>query len=361
MASSPRTRIADWSEVDKIVVGVVGCGYWGSKHLRVLASLPGVSVAAIDENRHRLESVRTAHDIATYESLEGAIDDLDAVVIATPPRSHAALATFALEHGVHVLVEKPLATSSAEVARLVELSERVGRVLMVGHTFEYNSVVRHLCHLIEDGVLGDVLYLDTARLNLGLYQHDVNVVWDLAVHDISIANYLLRRSPVSVSAWGFRHMHRSLEDVAYLCLAYENPDVNVHVHVSWLDPAKVRRVTVVGSRQMAVYNDLLSEDRLRIFDKGLDIPQPFENLDVAPLTYRYGDIVSPHIDVPEPLYVEDAHFLDCIRTAERPLTDGRNGGAVVAVLEAVERSIRSGGSVDVEVPATFAADIVVLA
>ena len=334
-----------------LVVGVVGCGYWGSKHLRVLASLPGVSVVAIDQDSIRLASLRSSLGVATYSSLEEASAHIDAVVIATPPRSHGPLAEFALSRGLHTLVEKPLATSSEEVQQLIRSSERVEKTLMVGHTFEYNSVVHLLRTLIEADELGDVMYLDMARLNLGLYQHDVNVVWDLAVHDVSIANFLLGRSPVSVSGWGLRCAHHSVEDVAYLKLNYENPSVIVHVHVSWLDPKKVRRVTVVGSRKMAVYNDLLTEERLRIFDKGLGSPPPLENLEVAPMTYRYGDIVSPHIDVPEPLYVEDAHFVECIRTGMRPLTDGDNGAAVVAVLEAVELSMRTGNTVDVRQPA----------
>jgi predicted dehydrogenase len=328
-------------------VAVVGCGYWGSKHLRVLSGLSGVSAVAVDPNEHVRSAVsELVPGITTHRTLRDAAADVDAVVIATPPSSHADLGHEALELGKHVLIEKPLATSTADAVSLTRRAAATNRVLMVGHTFEYNAAVRYLRQSMERGDLGDIYYVDTARLNLGLYQPDVNVVWDLAVHDISIANFLLGRTPVSVSAWGLRHAHRSLEDVAYLRVQYPDPQVDLHVHVSWLDPSKVRRVTVVGSRRMAVYNDLNANERVRLYDKGIELGG--ERLDVAPMTYRYGDIVSPHIHFQEPLHVEDAHFVSCIREGERPLTDGTNGTAVVAVLEASQRALATRDVVAVE-------------
>ena len=252
-------------------IAVLGCGYWGSKHVRVLQGLADVErVIAVDQDVDRLISLqKVLPGLTSRTRLEDALDEVDAVVVATPPRSHAPIAMRILEAGKHALVEKPLATSSVEARDLVATAEARGLTLMVGHTFEHNPAVWKLRELVESGVVGDVLYLDSARLNLGLYQPDVNVIWDLAPHDISIFNFVLRSAPSSVHAWGSMHGHRSLEDVAYLRLSYPDLDVTAHIHVSWLDPCKVRRVTVVGSERMVVYNDLATEERIRVFDKGL--------------------------------------------------------------------------------------------
>jgi predicted dehydrogenase len=339
----------DVDEPRQVRIGVVGCGYWGSKHLRVLSSIPGVAVAAIDTNEHALRTAQTiAPQIRTFRTMNEAMDEVDAFVIATLPSTHADLGLRAMAAGTDVLVEKPLSTSVADARALVDMADRTGRVLMVGHTFEYNPAVQYLRESLRSGALGDLYYIDSARLNLGLYQSDVNVVWDLAVHDVSIGNYLLERQPVEVSAWGLRHVHRALEDVAYIRLSYADPDVQLLAHVSWLDPAKVRRVTMVGSRRMAVYDDLQTDERVRLYDKGIDLSSTYGRLDAPPMTYRYGDIVSPHIEFREPLLIEDSHFIDCVRRRTRPLTDGRSGLAVVATLEAANLALRSGGSVAVE-------------
>ena len=342
--------IIDLAEVRPLRVAVVGCGYWGVKHLRVLGDLAGVDVIAVDPDPVRLGRLRRPDDRQmAFSTLDDALDaGLDAVVLATPAKTHAPLALQALRAGCHVMVEKPLATSTEDVDVLISAADAQNLVLMVGHTFEYNAAVQYLHRAIRTGVLGDVFYLDTARLNLGLYRQDANVLWDLAVHDISIANYLLGSVPAAVSAWAHRHAHPHFEDVAFLRMQYEDPNVTAHVHVSWLDPAKVRRVTVVGSRRMAVYDDLQSDERVRIHDKGVTVASPSEDLSLPPFTYRFGDIVSPHIDFPEPLHVEDSHFITCIRDGAEPATDGRNGGAVIAVLEAAERSLVSGASETVD-------------
>jgi predicted dehydrogenase len=328
-------------------VVVVGCGYWGSKHVRVLNGLEEVSgVAIVDpdmERRNRLQSAFSS--VAAFADLEAALPHVDAVVVATPPALHAVVAKKALEAGKDVLVEKPLTTSVADAKDLVELAERENRVLMVGHTFEYNAAVRELRNRIRIGELGRVRYLDGAWLNLGLYQSDVNVVWDLAPHDISISNFLLDSVPSRVSAWGSAHAARSFEDVAQLRLDYDDVDVTAYVRVSWLDPAKVRRITVVGSERMAVYNDLSATERLRIFDRGVEPIDEALELHQMPLNYRYGDIVSPYIPFEEPLAVEDRHFLDCVLNRKLPLTDGRSGAVVVAVLEAASEALRTGFTV----------------
>ena len=329
-------------------VAVVGCGYWGSKHLRVLRELPAVGeIAAVDGDLDRGEALaRTFPRVRPYLSLEDALPDVDAVVIATPPSSHAKLALLAIEAGKHVLVEKPLTTCEDDARMLIEAAEEAGVTLMAGHTFEFNSAVRYLRDTIADGQLGRLFYLNSQRLNLGMYRPDVNVVWDLAAHDISIANYLLGDTPTAVRAWGSSHAHRSVQDVAFLNLEYGELGIDVQVHVSWLDPRKVRQLTVVGSSKMAVYDDLATDERVRIYDKGVTAED--EAGHGVPMSYRYGGIDSPYIPFEEPLLVQNRHFLECALSGETPLVDGQNGLAVVRVLEAVEKAMRSGRPIQVK-------------
>ncbi len=335
--------------MDGIRIGVIGCGYWGSKHVRVLHGVDGVAeVALIDERVGRLESFARAYPSDRgYTSLDAALPHVDAVIVATPPTSHVSLALEAMRAGKHVLVEKPLATTNADAEQLVATSYDVGTTLMVGHTFEYNAAVWKLQSLIASQSLGDLYYLDSARLNLGLYQSDVNVVNDLAPHDVSIMNHLLGRHPDTVHAWAARHANRRFEDVAYIRLHYKDWGLTANIHVSWLDPCKVRRITVVGSKKMAVYNDLAAEERIRVHDKGVELPTISEGDDLTqpPMLYRYGDIVAPVVEFREPLAVQDQHFIDCITTGTRPHTDGINGLDVVGVLEAVHLSLERGRSV----------------
>lgn len=325
-------------------VGVVGCGYWGAKHVRVLHTIPDVrQVIAIDQRQERLSSLKQAfRGLSTYPDLESALDQLDAVIIATPATTHARLALQALASGKSVLIEKPLATSTADAHRVIEEAEARSLVLMVGHTFEYNAAVWKLRELVQGGELGRVYYLDSARLNLGLYQSDVNVIWDLGPHDVSIFNYVLGAAPASVQAWGSHHGHHRLEDVAYLRLLYSNPDVTATIHVSWLYPAKVRRATVVGSQKMAVYNDLASEERIRIFDKGLVGPEDAASPQNMPMSYRYGEIRAPYLFFEEPLELQDREFVNCVLTGREPPTNGENGLRVVQTLESANLSLRTG-------------------
>jgi predicted dehydrogenase len=331
-------------------VAVVGCGYWGSKHVRVLHSIPGVDrVIAVDQNRDRLESLKQSFPgLIARTSMESALEDVDAVVVATPPGTHVELALRAIEAGKGVLVEKPLATNTADARLIVDEAADRSVVLMVGHTFEYNAAVWKLRELVESEELGRVLYVDSARLNLGLYQKDVNVVWDLAPHDVSIFNYVLGATPKVVEAWGLHNTDSPFEDVAYLRLRYDEPEVTGTIHVSWLDPCKVRRVTVVGSSKMAVYNDLAVDERIRIYDKGVDLSDGTVNLQNPPTSYRYGDIRSPFIPFEEPLFVEATEFTRCVAHCSQPQTDGRDGLAVVEVLECAEISLREGRPVEVE-------------
>ena len=337
-------------ESSGIRAAVVGCGYWGTKHLRALASLQAVDgLVAVEPSQERAFSlVRTFPGIEVCPSVEQVLDRVDALVIATPPSTHKSVAMTALEAGKHVLVEKPFATTSIDARAMIAAAEAHGVTLMVGHTFEYHAAVWSIRAMIQSGELGELYYLDTARLNLGLYQHDVNVLYDLAPHDISILNYVLGAQPVSVECWASRHAHRQLEDIGYLRLYYDKPGVFANVHVSWLDPCKVRRVTVVGSKKMVVFDDLATEERIRIHDKGvLQLAQSMDDLTQPPMSYRYGDVVTPYLAMNEPLSVEDEHFLDCVLTGMRPETDGENGLAVVEVLECAQRSSLEGRAVDI--------------
>ncbi|MEQ8842803.1 MAG: Gfo/Idh/MocA family oxidoreductase [Acidimicrobiales bacterium] len=339
-------------------VAVVGYGYWGSKHVRVLHGIPEVAVTVIDHHDdRRREAVRAFPRAETAASLEEVAAEMDAVIVATPPLSHYELGRTALAHGCHVLIEKPLTTNADEARELIRQAATAGLVLMAGHTFEYNAGIRKLREIIESGELGRTLYIDTARLNLGLYQQDVNVIWDLAPHDISIVNYLLRSAPVEVIANAQAHRGSTQEDVAILQLRYEDPDVTAYVRVSWLDPRKVRRVTVVGDTKMVVNNDL-DDDRIRIYDMGVEPGVgEFGEMHQYPLEYRYGDIVSPHVQFEEPLRVENDHFIECIRTGAQPLSDGQAGLRVVEVIEAAQLAVAEGRPVKLSEVAAGRSDL----
>jgi predicted dehydrogenase len=329
-------------------IALVGCGYWGSKHVRVLHSTERVAeVVLVDSQEDRLQklarSYKTAH---CYATLQSALPHVDAVVVATPPSTHVPVALAAIRAGKHVLVEKPLAPTSRGARALISAATDQGVVLMVGHTFEYNPAVRKLRDLAQSEELGALYYIDSARLNLGLYQNDVNVIFDLAPHDVSIINYVLGRKPIAAAAWACRHAHQQLEDVAYLRLFYDESfadrGLSANIHVSWLDPCKVRRVTAVGSKKMAVYDDLAADERIRVMDKGVCSPPAGDDLTQPPMSYRYGDIVVPFVSPEEPLSVQDRHFIDCIDSGAHPLTGGENGLAVVEALEAADISRRLG-------------------
>lgn len=335
----------------KLRLGVVGCGYWGAKHVRVTSALCGVTeVSVIDSDSSSLDVITSSFPaVRPFRDLDAALQYVDAVIIATPPQTHGQLALKALRYGKHVLVEKPLATSLAEARMLVDEARRLNVKLMVGHTFEFNPAVVELRKRLRRGDLGVVYYIHSARLNLGLYRSDVNVVWDLVPHDVSIFNYLLGSFPTEITAWGASHATMDIEDLAYVRLEYGDIGVTGYVHVSWLDPKKVRKVVVVGSERMAVYDDL-DEERLRIFDRGVSCLDVSSAPHERPVSYRYGDIVSPHICSGEPLFLEDQHFVECVQNKVIPQCDGASGLGVVAVLEAIDISLRTRGSVKVNTP-----------
>jgi predicted dehydrogenase len=273
---------------------------------------------------------------------------VDAVVIATPARTHAPLARLALATGRHVLVEKPLALTTADAIALAEQADAAGLVLMAGHTFEYNPAVLKIRALLQAGELGELYYLHSQRVNLGRIQRDVNALWSIAPHDVSIANFLVGSAPLWAAARGARYLHTDVEDVVFATFGYDG-GVLAHVHASWLDPSKLRRTTVVGSRAMVVYDDLDSEAKLRVYDKGAD-PVPQGGFGEFQFRLRSGDMHVPRVDLTEPLANELDHFLECVAAGARPRTDAWNGVRVVAALEAAQASLDKGG-IPVDVPA----------
>ena len=339
----------------KIPTGVIGCGYWGPQLIRNFSEIPDASLLGVaDQRADRLDYVRQHYPrVAAFADYRQLLEsDVEAIVIATPIETHAELAHAALRAGKHVLVEKPLALSVADAASLITTARQVGKVLMTGHTFLYNPAVVELRRIVQSGELGRLFYVDTARLSLGLFQRHVNVIWDLAPHDISILSFVLDRAPVMVSARGSSCVRPSVQDVAYVEVQFEG-GLSAQLHVSWLDPAKVRRITVVGDRKMAVYNDVSLAEKIRIYDKGVE-PPVTDNFGEFQLSYRHGPIAIPYIPWQEPLRIECEHFLHCVRTGATPLSDGVQGLAVVAVLEAADMSLRNGGvRVPVQLPSAM--------
>jgi predicted dehydrogenase len=315
--------------------GVIGWGYWGPKISRNLDSLPHATVAMVaDTDAHRLAKLGVNQPwIQTTTLLEEIFrSEVDAIVIATPVSTHFQLAREALLHGKHVLVEKPLTASVTEAEELVALAQQQQRVLMVGHTFEYNPAVNELRKLIQNGDLGKIYSIELERLNLGLFRNDINVIWDLAPHDLSILLYLLNQKPTQIKVQAHAHVQRNIHDVAHLDLEFDD-GMNAHIHVSWLHPSKVRRVTVIGDSRMAVYDDVNTAEMLKIYNKGADV-----HADPV-VSYRYGAITIPHIDWMEPLHLECEDFANAIRTDTQPRANGGVGLEVVRILASAQEAL----------------------
>jgi predicted dehydrogenase len=331
---------------DILGVGVVGCGYWGPNLVRNFMETPFSRVISVSDLRpERLKSlVQRYPTIETSAAYEDLLRDprIGAIVIATPVSSHFALAMRALEAGKHVLVEKPLSANAADAAQLVAEADRRGRVLMVDHTFVYTGAVRRIHELTTSGALGDLYYYDSVRVNLGLFQHDVNVMWDLAVHDLSIIDYVLPVRPQAVSATGISHFAGQPENIGYLTLFFDE-SVIAHIHVNWLSPVKVRRTLIGGSGKMIVYDDLEPSEKVKIYDRGISMNGNPESLYTMLVSYRTGDMVAPQLDITEALQTEALHFVDCVRSGKQPLTDGRAGLRVVQILEAATKSMEQQG------------------
>jgi predicted dehydrogenase len=334
--------------MERVRIGMIGCGYWGPNLIRNFIDLNNSEVVmVVDLKKDRLAKIKNNYpQVQVSENFRDLFDQkLDAVVVATPPSTHHSITKECLEHGLHALVEKPLTLNSAHAEELIELAEKKDLTLMVGHTFEYNAAVHALKDLMDKGELGQIYYLDAARLNLGLFSRDLNVLWDLAPHDISILLYLLGKLPVAVSAQGTQCVFAGINDVAYVNMLFPD-NIMAHIHVSWLDPCKVRRTTVVGSKKMAVYNDIESLEKIKIYDKGVEAPDYVNNFGDFQFSYRYGDITIPNIRFTEPLKVECQHFLDCIKNHTKPCSCGEDGLNVVKILETAQKSLVNSGHME---------------
>lgn len=329
-----------------IGAGLVGYGYWGPNLARCLAENGRstlVAVQDLDEDA-RTRAARRHRGTRVVNDTQALIDDpsIDALVIATPVRTHFRLAMAALRAGKHVLVEKPLAASVAEAAALVAEASRRNLILMVDHTFVFTPAVQKIGELLKAGQIGELHYYDSVRVNLGLFQSDVNVVWDLAVHDLAILAYLLGDSPVSITAQGARHLLGRPESMAFVTMTYASGAV-AHINVNWLAPVKVRQTLIGGSNKMIVYNDLEPSEKIKIYDKGVHLVADREQRDVLRVGYRTGDMWAPQLAGTEALKTAIDHFIDCVEIGNRPVTDGTVGLGIVELLEAATRSMRQGG------------------
>jgi predicted dehydrogenase len=329
-----------------IRVGVIGYGYWGPNLVRNFMEARDSTVAAVCDLRpERLAQVRHRYpSLKTVTNCDEIFSDaaIDAVVIATPVTSHFDLAMAAIKAGKHVLVEKPLASSSELGQRLIDEAEKHNLILMVDHTFVYTGAVRKIRELIASNALGEIYYYDAVRVNLGLFQHDVNVIWDLAIHDLSIMDYVLPSRAVAVSATGISNIPGQPENVAYITLFFSSPQI-AHVHVNWLTPVKVRHTLIGGSEKMILYDDLEPSEKVKIYDKGVKVSQSSEAVYEMLVSYRSGDMWAPRLETTEALQTEVLHFIDCIENNKQPETDGRAGLRLVRIVEAAELSLKGRG------------------
>lgn len=331
----------------QIKVGVVGCGYWGPNLIRNFRSLPGCNLKVMcDVSEERLSHLKALYPEVTGETdynhmLNGA--GLDAVVIATSVKHHHPMAKASLLAGKHTFIEKPMATSGEQCEELVEIAESKGLVLMVGHTFLYSPAVRKIKEIVEWGDLGEIRYIGARRLNLGLFQKDINVAWDLAPHDISIILHVMEEPPLSVNCRGSAHVTPGIEDVTTMCLNFRN-NRSAIIQSSWLDPRKTREMTIVGSKRMIVYDDVAQIEKIKIYDARVERPPHYDTFGEFHYAYHYGDMYVPYLKQEEPLRSECQHFLDCIREGISPLTDGRKGSDVVRILECSSVSLKKGGA-----------------
>ena len=330
-----------------VAVAVVGCGYWGSKHVRVLSSIPQVShVYAVDGDPKIRQQIASEYlNTTAVESLSQVLDYVDGVVVATPSQYHADVAIQALNSGRGVLIEKPIATSLRDAERIRDAARSNGAILIAGHTYEFNPILHDLKRRIDAGELGEIRYLHSARLNLGPYRSDVSVVWDLAPHDISIMNYLMGETPSQVRAWGASCAGQGILDIAQFQLEYPTRGVTGTCANAWIDPRRVRQLIVVGSEKMAVLDEV-SDEKLKIYDYRVQLPNDYAGLrsplDQVPVAYCKGDVVIPKIDQREPLQVENRHFVDALLNPSSHSVESNTGVEVVRVLEAIDQALISG-------------------
>ncbi len=331
----------------QIKVGVVGCGYWGPNLVRNFRSLPGCELKTMcDISPDRLEHLKGLYpEVKAEMNYQRMLGDasVEAVAVATSVKMHFPMAKAALQAGKHTLIEKPMAASAAQCEELIQIAQQNGLVLMVGHTFLYSPAVKKIKEIVDRGDLGQVRYICSRRLNLGLFQKDINVAWDLAPHDISIILHLLGEFPESVNCSGSAHVTPGIEDVTSMCLRFSH-DRSAIIHSSWLDPRKVREMTIVGSKRMVVYDDVAQQEKIRIFDARVERPPHYDTFAEFHYAYHYGDTYAPYLKQEEPLKSECQHFIDCIRESKIPLSNGLRGLELVKILEACTASLHQGGS-----------------
>ncbi|NOZ81316.1 MAG: Gfo/Idh/MocA family oxidoreductase [DPANN group archaeon] len=327
-----------------IHLGVIGYGYWGPNIVRNFNSVDGAKVIAVcDKNKSTLQRVRkvypyvdlsrSCHEIITAP-------DIDAVAVVTPVSTHFELAVEVLRNGKHLFIEKPFTATVAQAEQLIELAEKKNLKIMVDHTLLFTGAVRKIKEIIDEGVLGELYYYDSTRVNLGLFQHDVNVIWDLAPHDFSIMDYLINERPVAVSTCGKSHFN-SLEDIAYVTVYFENSLI-AHFNVNWLSPVKVRSTLIGGEKKMLFYNDMSADEKIKVYDKGIEVKNKQGVYDLL-VSYRSGDMWSPRVRQKEALQVESEYFVDCVRNDRTPINDGHAGLRVVRILEACNESLKNNG------------------
>jgi len=329
-----------------IKIGIIGYGYWGpnvARNFNACENAKLVSICDLDEKRLKLAK-------STYPFIKGFKDpldliksnEIDAVAVVTPVYTHYKLAKLALEHGKHIFVEKPFTSNVAQGEELIEMAEKKDLKIMVDHTFLFTGAVRKIREIIDSGELGGLFFYDSVRVNLGLFQHDINVIWDLAPHDFSIMNYLVNKKPLAVSAWGRGHFKNGMEDVAYVGVHFKDNDFIAHFHVNWLSPVKVRKTLISGDKKMVVWDDLSSDEKVKIYDKGVEI----ENTDTIHkllVSYRSGDMHVPKVDNIEALGMEANCFAECIEKDLKPFNDGEAGLEVVKMLQASDESLKKDG------------------
>ena len=330
-------------------IGVIGCGYWGPNLVRNFNALDGVEIAAVSDMRQeRLDFI--GRQFPAVKALTTNAEDIlkspeiDAVVLATPVSTHFPLGMEALANGKHLFVEKPFTATIEQAEKLIETAEKNNLRIMVDHTFIYTGAVRKIKEDIETGQLGEIYYFDSVRVNLGLFQHDVNVIWDLAPHDVSIMDYLIDRKPKAISATGVAHFESDIENIAYISTYYEN-NLLGHIHVNWLAPVKVRRTLISGNKKMIIYDDTEPSEKVKIYDRGVDVVHDRDQIYDLLIQYRTGDMLAPQIDLTEALKRASREFVDAINENRAPLTDGLAGLNVVRILEAANKSIRANGQV----------------
>lgn len=329
-----------------IKVGVIGYGYWGPNIVRNFNSTDGARVVAVcDKNENALEKVKRAYPhvaVCTDCREIASSPDIDVVAVVTPVSAHHRLAKMALENGKHVFVEKPFTATVEEAEELIELAEMKNLKIMVDHTFLFTGAVRKIKEIIDSGMLGKIYYYDSTRVNLGLFQHDVNVIWDLAPHDFSIMNYLIDEGPVAVVACGKSHVN-DLEDIAYVTVHFNNSMI-AHFNVNWLSPVKVRTTLLGGERKMLVWNDVSADEKIKVYDKGVEVKNR-ESIYNLLVSYRSGDMWAPKVEQTEALKLETEYFIDCIVNDKAPMNDGRAGLEVVQLLNACGESLKNNGEV----------------